>query len=1060
MKLKTKKHNIHIDRIILGTLLILCFSIIYKVKPIGNIEPIFANAESSTNEFVINNWAYFCYLEESCRNQNPNATYEDVSAYLDDEISKAKQNGIIIPVGSSYQEKFEGYREKWNSLNEKERSVVFNHPIEGLTALNTSNTAEKKTKEYYGRDDTDNDNANAFKHAYWNALMVDWIGVDLAKEFADAHEYGQISLSSDMDKENNEQGREDGVTYKTLNDDDLALKIMERVSEGNYWRIENDVLVATDETGVLPEYWLNTTLLWNDEIRIDSVKWTIQGVFEIPEKIQGVNVVEIGSSAFANQTQMTSIILPNTITDIDDKAFQNCSNLTNINIPQNVRFIGIGTFMGCNKLNISVAENNTYCCEENNILYNKAKTVIMATGDIPNTVVVPQTVTYIDNYSFSYNSNLETVHIYENPRISNYAFSNCENLEKVYFYSYETPDIRSDSFINNTFTLYVPHSKQSAYTTGFAGCNYEIDSISITVTVVDGEEMQTVNTYYGAKIVGEYVPVKVGYTFDSCTDQNNNTYSLCGYWDSVENLTVSPNWTANEATENVLYHIYFEQGIGEGGTEYVWVEDFSAMPTAVAPVNEDYGFKGYYTEPNGEGVQYYDENMNSVRNWNMQSGKRLYACWGEIDYEIMFYVDGNIFNDMTIKVHYGDVIRGDNLYVYNHVGYDFQGFYSEQNGLGVKYFGYEIVYKATEYVYKLVSTNQKWESKNNGVLYAYWTVIKGEYMYEVVLSEEEGTETTRTIYLEHGTNVTITAPTIDGYTFQKMWVNGNFYTTSTYTLHNIELKRNLGYRIDGFEDSKPFYIWYMTYGGGPNSGGLFMVYTKNKECVAEGTLITLADGRQVPVESLTGNEMLLVWNLHTGQFESAPILFIDHDPAKTYKVVNLYFSDGTHVKVISEHAFFDFNLNEYVFLREDAGQYIGHWFNKQTTDEFGNMTWTRVQLANVVITEEYTTAWSPVTYGHLCIYVNGMLSMPGATTGLINIFEVDGESMRIDQEQYLADIETYGLFTYEEFAELYPVPEEMFNAVNGQYLKVSIGKGLIDYEGLGNLIESYIDFFA
>ena len=51
------------------------------------------------------------------------------------------------------------------------------------------------------------------------------------------------------------------------------------------------------------------------------------------------------------------------------------------------------------------------------------------------------------------------------------------------------------------------------------------------------------------------------------------------------------------------------------------------------------------------------------------------------------------------------------------------------------------------------------------------------------------------------------------------------------------------------------------------------------------------------------------------------------------------------------------------------------------------MTWTKVQLINVEVKKEITTAYSPVTYGHLCYYVNGMLSMPGATEGLINIFE-------------------------------------------------------------------------
>ncbi len=230
-------------------------------------------------------------------------------------------------------------------------------------------------------------------------------------------------------------------------------------------------------------------------------------------------------------------------------------------------------------------------------------------------------------------------------------------------------------------------------------------------------------------------------------------------------------------------------------------------------------------------------------------------------------------------------------------------------------------------------------------------------------------------------------------------------------------------------------------------------------CVALGTLITLADGRQVAVESLTGDEMLLVWNIFTGSFDVAPILFIDSDDAKEYELVYLYFSDGTCVKVIDEHGFWDFNLNEYVFLRSDAAQYIGHWFNKQSVDECGNMVYDKVQLTDVVVQNEYTSAWSPVTYGHLCYYVNGMLSMPGATTGLINIFEVDPETLKIDEAKYLADIERYGLFTYEEFASIYPIPEEVFEAFGGKYLKVAIGKGLTTMEQLETLIARYSEFW-
>lgn len=682
MKFKTKNNKIHIIGMAFVALIIVCLSMIFGINPTVNLELISTKAESSYYDVVTDNWGYFCMLEQEYRSQNPNVTYDEMVTYLESKVSEIEENDdVIIPAGS------ENISSVYNTLTIAERELLEEDPFGALIVYGASEWSKAKTRDYYEKDNRDDDNSNAFKHAYWNALMVRWLGMERAEAFATAHEYGQNGLSSHMDLLNNEKGRSDGLDY-TLNDIDLAFKIMERVSEGYYWQYINRVyqdnvlvagdLVPTDETDLLPEYATYTITL---------------------------------------------------------------------------------------------------------ILY---------------------------------------------------------------------------------------------------------DDMTQEVTVRCGKQIEI---------------------------------------------------------------------------EY-------------APYRRHYEFKGYYSEPNGQGTCY------------------------------VTTVLGQTFSDY-----------------------------------------YEIQPR---------STNSKWNAPNDGTLYAHWELLKADCEI-VVLCMGEGYLNPRTINITSNQTVTLTANTPKGYLFDSWRINGVFYSTENVT-YTFELHRSYitgKITIHSLNNSSS-----AAYGDGSITLYLQKDPNSQNECVAEGTLITLADGRQVPVESLTGNEMLLVWNLHTGQFESAPILFIDHDPAKTYKVVNLYFSDGTHVKVISEHAFFDFNLNEYVFLREDAGQYIGHWFNKQTTDEFGNMTWTRVQLANVVITEEYTTAWSPVTYGHLCIYVNGMLSMPGATTGLINIFEVDGDSMRIDQEQYLADIETYGLFTYEEFAELYPVPEEMFNAVNGQYLKVSIGKGLIDYEGLGNLIESYIDFFA
>ena len=224
-------------------------------------------------------------------------------------------------------------------------------------------------------------------------------------------------------------------------------------------------------------------------------------------------------------------------------------------------------------------------------------------------------------------------------------------------------------------------------------------------------------------------------------------------------------------------------------------------------------------------------------------------------------------------------------------------------------------------------------------------------------------------------------------------------------------------------------------------------------CVTPDTLITLADGTQVRVDSLKGDELLLVWNMETGKLDYAPIMFIDSDPEAEYEIIHLYFSDGTDVKVIYEHGFWDYDLNKYVYLDRNAADYIGHTFAKQNGDKLEKVT-----LTDVVIETELTTAWSPVTVGHLCYFVNGMLSMPGGVGGLFNIFEVDAETMTYDYEQLEKDIDTYGLFTYEELNAICPLTEEMFNAAGGAYLKISIGKGNLTVEELIDMINRYSKF--
>ena len=93
-----------------------------------------------------------------------------------------------------------------------------------------------------------------------------------------------------------------------------------------------------------PEYMaLNGFLLSKDgETLIASVSGAIT---DVPER-----VTEIGASAFAGRTDLTSVTIPDSVTRIGESAFSGCSNLTNVVIPASVTYIGSKAFFGCNGL--------------------------------------------------------------------------------------------------------------------------------------------------------------------------------------------------------------------------------------------------------------------------------------------------------------------------------------------------------------------------------------------------------------------------------------------------------------------------------------------------------------------------------------------------------------------------------------------------------------------------------------------------------------------------------------------------------------------------------------
>lgn len=92
--------------------------------------------------------------------------------------------------------------------------------------------------------------ADAFRHAYWNALMTQRYGEEWAREFATAHERNPSShhVPVGMDLHNNEVGRNIAQANPDASPEELANLVEQAVKDGKMVVIDkNDTLVSSNE---------------------------------------------------------------------------------------------------------------------------------------------------------------------------------------------------------------------------------------------------------------------------------------------------------------------------------------------------------------------------------------------------------------------------------------------------------------------------------------------------------------------------------------------------------------------------------------------------------------------------------------------------------------------------------------------------------------------------------------------------------------------------------------------------------------------------------------------
>ncbi|MBO5409293.1 MAG: hypothetical protein J6A61_07870 [Clostridia bacterium] len=225
---------------------------------------------------------------------------------------------------------------------------------------------------------------------------------------------------------------------------------------------------------------------------------------------------------------------------------------------------------------------------------------------------------------------------------------------------------------------------------------------------------------------------------------------------------------------------------------------------------------------------------------------------------------------------------------------------------------------------------------------------------------------------------------------------------------------------------------------------------KDDGCFTADTVITMADGSKKAVKDITTGDAILTYNFFTGETEAKDVALVVNHGVAEYPVANLTFSDGAVLKIIAEHGIFDYDLNKYVYITVDNMEaYVGHNFVKMNVDGYELVT-----LEKAEKTYEVTGAYSLTSAGNANAIAEGRLTV-APPDDFYNWIPM-GEKLRYDTETFQKDVETYGLYTYEDFKDY--VTYEQFIEFNGAYLKIPVEKGMFTRDYILKLISLYVNY--
>ncbi len=197
------------------------------------------------------------------------------------------------------------------------------------------------------------------------------------------------------------------------------------------------------------------------------------------------SVTKLSEDMFCGCTNLTSVVIPDSVTMIGYGAFRDCASLIGVIIPHSVTEIRGGAFSGCASLaNFTVPDSVT---EISRLLFYKCSSLT--------NITIPDTVTEICESAFEGCTSLTNIDIPDSvTKIGFRAFYECTSLESVVI-------PRSVTYINGDLfyrcaslvSVTIPDSVTEIYGSAFYGCT-SLTSITIPDSV---KYMQGGLIFYG-----------------------------------------------------------------------------------------------------------------------------------------------------------------------------------------------------------------------------------------------------------------------------------------------------------------------------------------------------------------------------------------------------------------------------------------------------------------------------------------------------------------------------------------------------------------------------------